>query len=241
VPPTAADLTGHYIICGYGRVGREVAAALHRRKHSVVAIDRESTAFAGSPCTHTIKGDASDDAALIDAGIARARGLVAGTGSDATNLAIVLSAHALNPELLIVARANQPEAEAKLMRAGAGRVVSPYAIGAHRMATQLVSPGIAAFLDAIRDTEQIDLWIEEAVVGAGSAIVGQRVGDALPRASGLPNLIALRRGPHGSVASPSPDLRLAPGDTLIVVGSRAQLQDLLARATARAAAPAAGR
>jgi len=236
MPHAATDLTGHYIICGYGRVGHEVAAGLHRRKHAVVAIDRQAAAFSGTDCAHTITGDAADDGALLDAGIARAHGLVAGTGSDTTNLAIVLSARALNAHLLVVARANQPEAEAKLLRAGASRVVSPYAIGAHRMATQLVSPGIAAFLDAIRDTEEIDLWIEEATVTVGSSIVGQRIGDAIPRAAGLPNLIALRRGAGAElVASPPSDLRLAAGDTVIVVGSRSQLQQLVARATAQPA------
>ena len=135
-----------------------------------------------------------------------------------------------------MARANQPRWEAKLLRAGATRVVSPYAIGAHRMATQLVSPGVTAFLDAIRDAEQVDLWIEEATIAVGSPLAGCLVRDAIPRTPGLPNLIAVRRAPEGRFSTnPSPDLRLAHGDTLIVVGSRAQLSELIANATTGAA------
>jgi voltage-gated potassium channel len=233
----ASDLSECYIICGYGRVGHEVAAGLLRRKRRVIAIDQDPAAFVGVDGLHTVSGDATDDAVVIAAGIASARGLVAATGSDAVNLAIVLSARALHTSLLVVARANQPDAEAKLLRAGASRVVSPYAIGAHRMATQLVSPDIVSFLDAIRDGEQVDLWIEEAKVGAGSPIAGLRVHEAVPRSAGLPNLIAIRRGAEGHlITNPSPELRLTPDDTLIVVGSREQLRRLVARATTQSAA-----
>jgi voltage-gated potassium channel len=231
MPHVTSELSEHYIICGFGRVGREVATELHRRRRPFVAIDRELAAFAGADGVRTISGDATDDGVLSAGGVAQARGLIAGTGNDATNLAIALSAHALNATLYIVARANQPEAEAKLLRAGASRVVSPYAIGAHRMATQLVSPGIVAFLDAIRDAEQVDLWIEEVTVAADSSLDGHLIGEALPRSAGLPNLIAIRRGALGHlVHNPSPSLRLAPGDTLIVVGSRQPLGDLVERA-----------
>jgi voltage-gated potassium channel len=229
VAHSTTELFDHYIICGYGRVGREVAAGLRRRHRVVVTIDRE--AHGDSDATPALTGDATDDAVLSKAGIARARGLVAGTGSDAANLAIVLSARALNAGLLVVARANQPEAEPKLLRAGASRVVSPYAIGAHRMATQLISPGIAEFLDAIRDEDRVDLWIEEVRVGAGSALVGGRIGDRLPRAPGALNLIALRRGTGvRPILTPSADAHLQAGDILIVVGSRAHLRQLMAQA-----------
>lgn len=226
------ELTQHYVVCGFGRVGHEVVAGLRERNRPVVAIDRDLAALTTPGGVHTIAGDATADAVLSDAGVVRARGLVAATGSDATNLAIALSARALNPNLRIVARANQPTWEAKLLRAGATRVVSPYAIGAHRMATQLVSPGITAFLDALRDAEQADLWIEEATIAVGSQLAGCLVRDSLPRTPGLPNLIAIRRSPEGRFSTnPSPDLQLAQGDTLIVVGSRAQLSELVAKAT----------
>lgn len=232
MPPEIAALSEHYVICGYGRVGREVAAGLLRRKRGVVAIGQHPPAPGTSDGMHIIHGDATDDSVLVAAGVRRAHGLVASTGSDATNLAIVLSARALNPALLIVARANQPESEPKLLRAGASRVVSPYAIGAHRIATQLVSPGIAGFLDAIRDTEHADLWIEEITIAGNSPAVGQRLGAELPRTAGVPNVVAIRGNTgHRLVTNPSPNVRLASGDTLIVVGSRAQLQQVIARAT----------
>lgn len=234
MPHGIMDLSQHYVICGYGRVGQEVAAGLHRRKGSVVAIDHEPPASNAADGIHIVSGDATDDRVLVAAGVGRAHGLVAGTGSDETNLAIVLAARGLNPALLIVARANQPEMESKLLRAGASRVVSPYAIGAHRMATQLVSPGIVEFLDAIRDGEQVDLWIEEVAIAADSPIAGRTAGEAVPRSAGLPNLIAIRCGADGRlVTNPPLELRLAPGDTLIVVGSREQLQQLIAQAATR--------
>ena len=237
MPHPPSDLSDLYILCGYGRVGREVGAGLRQRKRWVVAIDQTPAVFSGTEGLHTVSGDATDDAVLVAAGIARAHGLVVATGSDATNLAIVLSARALNSSLLVVARANQPDAEAKLLRAGASRVVSPYAMGAHRIATQLVSPGVVSFLDAIRDGDRVDLWIEEATIAAGSSMAGRGVGEAVPRSVGLPNLIAIRRGGDGRlITNPSPDVRLTPGDTLIVVGSREQLRQLIARATAQQAA-----
>lgn len=235
------DLSHHYIVCGYGRVGHEVVSSLHRRNRSVVAIDRDPAALVPANGVHTVVGDATDDAVLSAASVGRARGLVAGTGSDATNLAIALSARALNPGLRIVARANQSESEAKLLRAGATRVVSPYAIGAHRMATQLVSPGIIAFLDAIRDVEQVDLWIEEATIAIGSAMAGRSLRDVIPREPGRPNLIAIRRADGHFSTHPSPELTLAPGDTLIVVGSREQLSQLVDTATTPPQPPAAPR
>jgi voltage-gated potassium channel len=236
MPRAPTDLTQHYIVCGFGRVGHEVVAGLRERNRPVVAIDRDPAALTTPGGVHTSAGDATTDAVLSDAGVGRARGLVAATGSDATNLAIALSARALNPNLRIVARANQPTWEAKLLRAGATRVVSPYAIGAHRMATQLVSPGVTAFLDALGDAEQVDLWIEEVTIAVGSPLAECLVRDALPRTPGLPNLIAIRRSPEGRLSpNPSPELRLAHGDTLIVVGSRAQLSELIVKATAGAA------
>jgi voltage-gated potassium channel len=232
-----AALSGHYVICGYGRVGHEVSAGLLQRKRAVVAIDNDPLAPSAADGMHIVSGDATDDAVLLAAGARRAHGLVAGTGSDATNLAIVLSARALNPGLLIVARANQPESDPKLLRAGASRVVSPYAIGAHRIATQLVSPSIVEFLDAIRDVEHVDLWIEEVTIAVSSPLVGQRLGAELPRTAGMPNVVAIR-GSTGRplVTNPSADLRLAAGDTLIIVGSRAQLQQTIARAARQPAA-----
>jgi voltage-gated potassium channel len=238
MPHEIAALSEHYVICGYGRVGHEVAAGLLRRKRGVVAIDHDPPAPGTPDAIHIVHGDATDDGVLLAAGVRRAHGLVAGTGSDATNLVIVLSARALNSGLLIVARANQRESEPKLLRAGASRVVSPYAIGAHRIATQLVSPGIVEFLDAIRDGEHADLWIKEVAIAGNSPVVGQRLGAELPRTTGLPNVVAIRGSTDRRlVTNPSPDLRLAAGDTLIVVGSRAQLQQVIARATPQPAAP----
>jgi voltage-gated potassium channel len=167
---------------------------------------------------------------LVEAGVHHARGLVVSTGSDAANLAITLSAHALAPGLRIVARANGAGVEPKLQRAGATRVVSPFAIGARRMSTQVLAPAVVAFLEAIRDGERVDLWVEEVHVSSGSELAGKRIGDVLPRTPGLPCPIALRHAPgERFVSNPDPDMVIAAGDTLIVMGSHEQLSRLLER------------
>ncbi len=231
------NLSRHYIVCGFGRVGQQVAADLVRRDCAVVAVEPADTELASGDGIPIVKGDATEDDVLLRAGVARARGLVATTGNNATNLVITLTARALNADLVIVSRASQPETEPKLFRAGASHVVSPYAIGGHRMATQLVAPGISAFLDTLLDANQLDLWLEEAVVAAGSAISGQLIGDALPRTAGAVNLLALRRAADGRfVTNPPADVRLVPGDLLIAVGSREDLKGLMARAAEPASA-----
>jgi voltage-gated potassium channel len=221
-------LSGHYIVCGYGRVGKQVAHDLQRRRQRCVIVERDPALLddiATEPL-HVV-GDASDDDALRRAGIVRARGLVAATGDEATNLFVTMSARALNADAIIVARANQPATEAKLVRAGATHVVSPYAIGGHRIATQLLYPGITDFLDIVMHSGQQELWLEEIIVAPGSTIEGQTVGDALPRSPTGVNLIAVRRGARGAfITNPPPELRFASGDVLIALGTREQLQRL---------------
>jgi voltage-gated potassium channel len=226
------QLTDHYIICGLGRVGREVLLELRRHKRAVCAVDVDESALIGHDSLAHVAGDATDDTVLLRAGVAPARGLVATTGDDAINLSIVLSARALNANLVIVARASHAAAEPKLLRAGASRVVCPYAIGGHRMATQLVAPGVTAFVDALRGEEHLNLWIEEATIAAGSSLVGRAIGDALPRKSPQISLIALRRAAERRfVTNPSPEVRLATGDILIAVGEEESLRHLVALAT----------
>lgn len=131
-----AKLSGHYIVCGFGRVGRAVATTLQDESMSLVVMDKDDNALSeaeeqGLLC---LKGDATRDADLVSAQVEKAVGLVAATGDDSENVYISLTARGLNPDLNVVARASRPEAEAKLCRAGADRVVSPYAIGGRQMA-----------------------------------------------------------------------------------------------------------
>jgi voltage-gated potassium channel len=187
-------------------------------------------------------GDASDDTVLARAGIARAHGLVAAAGTDATNLVITLSARSLNDRLTIVARASGPASETKLLHAGAAYAVSPYTIGGQRIVSELLSPGMTAFLDTVLHGESLDLWLEEATLSPHSALAGRTVREAVPQTMGGLILVAIRRGSDGGfVTNPSPDIRLTAGDTIIAVGPQHALHRLATHATGTSARAAARR
>lgn len=229
---TVRELSGHYIVCGYGRVGHQIAGDLRRRGSAVVIVETAPAELRDTAEEVTIlTGDASDDAVLIEAGLDRANGLVAATGDDATNLVIVLSARALAPDLTIIARASDPSAESKLTRAGATHVVSPYAIGGHRIVAELLSPGITAFFDSVMHAEELDLWLEVSTIASDSPLAGQALTAVLPASSRGVNLVALRHGATGPfLTNPPPDTRLEAGDTLVVIGPQSAVQHVGERA-----------
>jgi voltage-gated potassium channel len=225
-------LSGHYIVCGYGRVGRQVVTDLRRRGCPVVIVERDTAGAGESETVPLITGDATDDDILTGAGLHRARGLVAATGSDATNVVITLSARAINSRLAIVARSSHAAADANLTRAGATHVVSPYAIGGHRIVSELLSPGITAFLDTVVHAEQLDLWLEVATIDPTSVLVGQMLANVLPPSNRTVNLVALRQGSNGVyVTNPRPEVRLAAGDTVVALGPQVAVQQLGVRAS----------
>ena len=159
-------LSDHYIICGYGRVGRRVAEEFRHAAAAYVVLDRSEAAIAaanerGDLLVH---GDATDDADLVRAGIERARGLVAAADSDVDNLYVVLSAKAGRPDLTIVARASDRAAERKLLLAGADRVVLPYATAGVVMANLVLRPQVTAFLDTVMTAVGPDLQLAEIEV-----------------------------------------------------------------------------
>jgi voltage-gated potassium channel len=167
-------LQGHYIVCGYGRVGRQVVEELAARGLSAVVVEpQDDVVTDDEPALLRIRGDATDDSALRAAGIDRAAGLVAVAGDDAINIVVTLSARALNPDLDIVARAIHPEVEDKLRRAGATHVISPYRIGGQRIVTQLLHPQITEFLDVILHRRDLELWLEEITVAADGPANGR--------------------------------------------------------------------
>ncbi len=221
-------LKDHYIICGYGRVGRRAALDLIRRDRQCVVVDQDPDVV--SPDDDElffIGGDVTEDATLERAGIERAAGLVAVTGDDATNLFVTLSAHAMRPELHVVARVNDPANEAKLSRAGATHVVSPYAISGRRIAAQLLNPAVADFLDTVLHTENLELWLEECTIAEGSDLAKQTVAESQVRNRTGVNVLALRQASGGRLLSnPPPDMHLNAGDTLLALGTRDQLRDL---------------
>ena len=223
------DLTGHYILCGYGRVGSTVARELVHAGHQVVVIDilPESLERAAHDGHLVVQGDATSDDTLRLAGITRARGLVTTIDTDANNVYVTLSARALSTGLFIVGRANAEGAAAKLTQAGADRVVSPYTMAGRRMAELAIRPRVADFIDAALSHGDLRFSMEELEVAAGGPFDGRTVGEL--RADGVFTL-AIVRGDTDYDANPPPDRVLVAGESLVVSGSTEQLAALRERA-----------
>jgi voltage-gated potassium channel len=218
----------HFVICGFGRVGRSAYDSLLEAKHQVVIIEKESeraqeTLDMGLT---VVLGDATSDETLRQAGIEKASGFMVCGGNDSDNLFIVLSAKSLNPDLFIVCRSVNPENEAKMRRAGADRVVSPYKIGGRHMANLLSRPHVTDFLDVVTLDSGLELWLEELQIGKSSDLAGQTVIEADLRRQTGAILVALLRGPDRQTFIPDENTRLEVGDELIVLGTREQLLKL---------------
>lgn len=222
-----AGMSDHYIVCGYGRVGSTVTTELRDSGRTVVVVDvrPDSIDRAREDGYLVVVGDATDEATLLDAGIERAAGLVATMDEDAYNVYVVLSARTLSRHLFIVGRANAPIAEARLKRAGANRIVSPYTMAGHRIAELAVRPAVSDYIDAALSRAHISFSIEEYRVVDGGPLDGTSVGDLLQR--GIFTL-AIVRGPGEYDANPPVERRLQAGEELILSGSRDTLRTLLA-------------
>jgi voltage-gated potassium channel len=227
-------LQGHYIICGGGRVGLCILEELVKVGHHVVLVDTDASHLAmvadRGPSVLTLQGDATSDAVLESAGIRRAKGLLAALHADKDNLFVVLSARALNPDLRIVAQADEESARDKLVRAGADSVVFPHSIGGMRMASEMVRPNVVDFLDQMLREKNSTLRVDEARIGEGSSLSGKTIRQAdLGGATGAV-LLALRHPDRRFEFNPAPDRPLEAGDTLVVIGDLAQLASLRALA-----------
>jgi voltage-gated potassium channel len=221
-------LSGHFVVCGLGRMGRLVAEEFSSAGLPFVVIDREPKVLEGFDIPHGIPlvGDATADDVLRRAGVERARALVTAAASDADNLFITMSARLINERLFIVARAESEGADVKLRRAGASRVVSPYSIGGHRVAQAVLRPNAMDFIELATRAGHLELQIEEIEVRAGSALVGGAL-KASPIRSELGIIIVAIKKPGGKLAfNPSPDTELEAGDLLITLGHRQQLDRL---------------
>ena len=226
-------LTDHYIICGAGRVGRSAARELARRPVPFVIIEQnEAKAQRYGDDWLTLVGDATQEQTLRQAQIDRARGLVAATTTDATNLYIVLTARGLNPRLKIIARASEEDAEKHLLTAGADSVVSPYSFAGHRIAQSFLRPHVVSFLDTATTHLGMDLELGEICVGQDSAFAGKTIEGSRIRQDRGVIILAIKRE-LGMRFNPSPDDRIEPGDYLIAMGEPSQLRQLEQMAAAR--------
>ena len=219
-------LSEHYIICGAGRVGRSAARELARKPVPFVIVEQnenKGARFAGEWLIVT--GDATQEQTLREVHIERARGLVAATTTDATNLYIVLTARGLNPKLKIIARASEEDAAKHLLTAGADSVVSPYLFAGQRIAQSFLSPHVTTFLDAATTHLGRDLEIGEIYVSQHSAFSGKTIETSRIRQDRGVIVLAIKRE-QGMRFNPSPDDRIEPGDCLIAMGEPAQLRQL---------------
>lgn len=221
-------LEGHYIVCGAGRVGRRIIRNLQDEGLPHVVIESSETKMGeiDSPLSFLMIGDATSEENLIDAGVKSARGLASCLPDDAANVYVVLTARGLNPNLHIVARAVEEQAEATLIRAGASRVVAPTIIGSQSMARALLKPAVADFMDSIV-AETMDLVFEEIAIAPGSSFIGKAVKDA-SLAEGANVIVVAIRSKGGELEfQPKNDRAILEGDLLIVIGKAESVQRLM--------------
>jgi len=221
-----AKLKDHFILCGYGRVGGEIAHTFSEEGAPFVIIESRQDNFAmaetqGYLC---LFGDATTDKVLMEAGIERAKGLVAAVGNDVDNTYITLSARGLRPDLFIEARASSKEVETKLKRAGADRVVSPSSIGARRMAMLALRPAVADFVDTVIYRRGQELLMENIAVESDSPLVGLTVEAIHHRAK--TTVLAISKKSGKLLANPPHDTTIEVGDRLIIMGTPKQLTAL---------------
>jgi voltage-gated potassium channel len=222
------SLKNHYIICGFGRVGRNAAYELQRSKASFVVVDRneQRVELAKSSDMQAMAADATRDEGLREAGIAHAQGLIAALPTDAENLFIILSAKSLNPNLNVVTRASEEEAEVKLRRAGADTVFAPYTMAGQRLAQALIRPHVVKFLDFSTSQVGPSIVMEQLRVSPGTEFASKTLTQLqLRRDLGI-MVLALRKPDGQMIFNPPPETTIAAGDYLIVLGDQKDLERL---------------
>jgi voltage-gated potassium channel len=225
---TIEGMHNHFIICGYGRVGRRAAREFRESGEPYVVVDFHEDALEAARRNGDVlvEGSGTEDSNLIAAGIERARGLVASADSDVDNLYITLSARATHPDLLIVARASDDDAAKKLRMAGADRIVQPYSTAGREMAKLVLKPQVAAYLDMASATGATEMQFEEIVVTPNCSHVGETIGGLRVRDATGAMIIAVRKADGSFDTTPSSSLSLDAGDIIIGVGTAAELRAL---------------
>ncbi len=225
-------LSDHVVLCGYGQVGRAIEVELLDAGESVVVVDVSEPEYQQFPEGHRIVlGDPTEDSILQQAGLERAKVLVVALHSDVDNLFITLTARAVNPDLFIVARANEASTELKLRRAGADRVVSPHEIGGARMAALVSHPEVAEFLDIVMQDGEFKIRLAEIRVVDDSHFAHRSLTECRIRTKTGVTVLSVRRG-RSFVTNPDGSFVLTPGDLLISLGTEEQLEALRAEARA---------
>ena len=214
------DLKNHFIICGFGRIGRIICSELREEKIDFVVIEHDDSAVRDleSKKYLFLQSDATSDEALIKAGIMTARGLVTAVRSDANNVFITLTAKGLRPDIFVLSRTSDVKNEDKLKRAGATRVVSPYYIGGRRMAQVLKRPTVVDFIDVATMGNKLGLIMEEVIVMPGASLVGKNLIESRLRQDFGVIIVAIKRPMEEMIFNPIPSETLKANDVLVVLG-----------------------
>jgi voltage-gated potassium channel len=224
------SLRNHYILCGYGRAGRQVAYEFAAERIPFIVVDSQPEALLAAKERGylTFLGDATLDQTLIEVGIHTAICIVAAMPSDADNLYTVLSAKALKPDLRTIARGNSEEAVVKMQRAGADAVISPYITGGKRLAAAAMRPQVMDFVDGIVTGSDRSFYMEEVVIETGNCpYVGQTLRETNLRSQSSAMIIAIRRADGELIPGPRGDTQLLAGDIVTCMGTPEQLRTLI--------------
>jgi voltage-gated potassium channel len=215
------QLENHYIVCGFGEMGEIIVGELLKHKIPVVIIESDESVLARliEKNLAYLSGDATDEDNLISVGIRRAKGLVSVVTKDSENVFIVLTARDLNKDLHIFARASSPGTDKRLLKAGADRVVSPYAIGAIRIAHNILRPTVTDFLELALSGEGMELSMEEVRIPAGSKLAGLELMASGVRSNYDLIVMAIKRANGAMVFNPAPQETLQAGDILVAIGA----------------------
>ncbi len=227
-----AGMSVHNVVAGLGRVGSVVAEEFEAAGLPFVAIDGDEAALARAKARGWawVRGDATEESTLQQAGIERAGSLTIALNSDAANVFVALTARGLAKDLFIVARATTPSAESKLLRSGADRVITPTEIGGRRMAAMVMRPAVVDFLDVVSHEHGVDLKLEQIVLSDGDPWVGRTIGGAHIRSTTGAYVLAIHQADGVDNSNPDPDTTMHAGDNLVVLGTEQQLRALADRA-----------
>ncbi len=228
------ELDNHFIVCGYGRMGDVIAREFSRQSVPFVIVERDPARMqqAIDAGYLAVEADASSEQVLNRIGIDRARGFIAAVGTDAENVYAVLTARLLRPDLFIIGRAETEDAKAKLVRAGADRVLSPYQIGGLQLAQTALRPAVVDFVQLATGSDNLDLNMEQVQIHQGSSLAGQSILAANLRQRFGVVVVAIQRAGGAMEFNPSPESVMAVDDFLVVLGQSRTLRDLGAAAEA---------
>ncbi len=224
---------GHSVICGYGRIGQFVAEGLEREElpFCVVENNREYEEELQAMGYRYLIGDATEESVLLEAGVAKAKNLLALLPTDADNLYVTITAKEINPAIIVIARAFDEKAEIRLKRGGANKVVSPYKAAGLRVLNAAVKPTVVEFVEFVTHRQQLSLGLEEITVPDTARLNGRSIAEADIRNRFGLIIVAIKRASGEMVFNPEPSVRIQAGDILVVIGKESDLRKLEAECT----------